>query len=272
MAEFTRLSLRRFLKNILPISIKNKIRAILGTKTLYKSSFYPIQYSLGDKTLNFYYCAPPNYGIKAQKDGIENTIVRRVFSFCHEKPDGLIVDVGMNFGFLSMAWSKAMSNHQIVSFEVHPGIIKNVKDAMVKSEISNMEIVGSPVSNQAGISVDFSAGIYTASATDKNYEKFSLKTITLDEHFQNRSLNILAIKIDTDKFDFEVLQGTQKIIQKDRPFIAIEVNQDPRIVPFLLDFGYYLYDMKGEEVVSDQIDLNDARYLNIFAYPEKQQN
>jgi FkbM family methyltransferase len=259
----------RFLKSALPLSVKNQIRALLGEKNLYKSTIYPIDYSLFGRSLKFYFIAPPKLGIKAQKGGIENNIIRRIYTFSNEKPSGVIVDVGMNFGFLSMAWSKAMPHHRIISFEVHPGIIQNVKDAMLQSEISNMEIIESPVSNVAGVSVDFYAGIYTGSDTEKNNRKITLTTTTLDQFFNSNANKVHAIKIDTDKFDFEVLEGAVDLINRDRPMIAIEINQDARIVPFLLGFGYFLYDMRGEEIVSKDIDLTDPRFVNIFAYPEK---
>lgn len=90
---------------------------------------------------------------------------------------------------------------------------------------------------------------------------FSIDFITIDDHVKREGMdNVDFIKIDVDGYEFRVLRGAEKTIQKFRPGILIEisymVDDIGDSVKDFLDFiydklQYRLYTCDGEERTKD---------------------
>ncbi len=72
-----------------------------------------------------------------------------------------------------------------------------------------------------------------------------MKQITLDNYCSDNNLtNITAIKIDVDGMDFEVLKGSEKTIEINRPSIMIE-NYSSKLIEFFKDKNYSLLSLSA---------------------------
>ena len=73
------------------------------------------------------------------------------------------------------------------------------------------------------------------------YGKDQIKTVILDNFsFENKNFPINCMKIDTEGYEIEVLEGSKKIIQTYFPDIFIELNERSadKCIHFLKEFGY----------------------------------
>lgn len=92
------------------------------------------KYNLEDTKINFYFDAPPKIGYKTQNFVIENVYCKEINNYCNYKEGALVLDVGLNFGFLSLVWCIGLPLYQVISFEVHPSILTSLE----KSKSDNL--------------------------------------------------------------------------------------------------------------------------------------
>ncbi len=254
------LRFRFLLQKITPCFFSQKFALIKGR----------INYILLNKKLNFTFEAPLKMFQKAKLKGIENQIIRYVADNIKDKHSGLILDVGMNYGFLSLIWSKTFVNNDVYGFEANSEISSVVEKIKIENGIQNLHVITAFVSNENKKSIHVTRGIYTG-----NYEAIEefndtddvIGTIILDDFMDSLSTQkpVLAIKIDTDGSDYEVLQGCERLIRKHKPFIAIELNGDVRILEYLFEKGYKLHDMEETPIEFDsRFNVNDPKRCNIF--------
>jgi hypothetical protein len=231
-----------------------------------------INYTLLNKKLNFTFAAPLKMFQKAKLKGIENQIIRNVAENIKDKENGLILDVGMNYGFLSLVWSKALINNDVYGFEANSEISTVVEKMKLANGIKNLHCINSFVSNMNNRTRRITKGIYTGSYEAVENQQINntaalIQTIVLDDFIDSLPTKkpVLAIKIDTDGADYEVLQGCERLIDKHKPYIAVELNGDVRILEYLFARGYKLYDMEGTAIQFDsRYNVNDPKRCNIF--------
>jgi hypothetical protein len=97
---------------------RNGFAIVLKKKLAYSVS--------SNKNIDFIFNAPPKIIAKAEKFGIENTITRTIYSHCISMKSGIIIDVGSNYGFLSLVWAASLPELSVHSYEVHPSIFKTL--------------------------------------------------------------------------------------------------------------------------------------------------
>lgn len=79
-----------------------------------------------------------------------------------------------------------------------------------------------------------------APVSDPNYFTYKVETMPLDWHFM-LDIPVCAIKIDTEGFEQEVLEGAKNILAKWKPGLIIELNTMEHIKihsDYLKQFGY----------------------------------
>jgi FkbM family methyltransferase len=220
--------------------------------------------------VDFKFVAPLKMFQKAKLTGIENQIIRNVVRNIEDKQNGIIFDVGLNYGFLSLVWSKTFPNNDFYGFEANSEISSVIEKVRNENGIQNLHIITAFVSNENNKSMHVSKGIYTGSYSAIKEiidTEDVIGTIILDDFMDSLSTQkpVLAIKIDTDGADYEVLQGCERIINKYKPFIAIELNGDVRILEYLFSMGYKLFDMEDTAIeFGSRFNVNDPKRCNVF--------
>jgi FkbM family methyltransferase len=231
-----------------------------------------INYILLNKEIDFTFAAPLKMFQKAKLKGIENRIISNVTENIKDKQNGLILDVGMNYGFLSLIWSKTFNSNDVYGFEANSEIAAVVDKMKRANGIDNLHCINSFVSNINNATMRVTKGIYTGSYDEVENQEINnmaslVQTIVLDDFIDSLPTHkpVLAIKIDTDGADYKVLQGCERIIDKHKPYMAVELNGDVRILDYLFARGYKLYDMEGAAIEFDsRYNVNDPKRCNIF--------
>jgi len=155
------------------------------------------------------------------------------------KNDSVVIDVGSNIGLFSLFASRICPNGQIYSFEPNSKNFSMFQRNILKNQINNIKVFPYALGNEGGTrklfklkegldSVDGGATLEDSSFnyqnplydTDvKNSE--SVKLITLDEFVEQEKLTKVGfIKIDTEGYEKQVINGAKQTIKRFSPVIA----------------------------------------------------
>jgi len=188
--------------------------------------------------------------------------------------DSVVLDIGANFGVMTLAFAKAFPKGQVIAFEpTHYAIGRLRRNLELNPDLAErVEIIQSFVSDHADANCDLVAyaswrvdGLTTGREHPLHvgtpHSTEGVPSITLDEFASSRNLDGLdLVKIDTDGHELGVLRGARETIRKFRPLVIFEAGlylMEERGVAFLdyaAYFGgldYSLFDAKTERPVSE---------------------
>jgi hypothetical protein len=166
--------------------------------------------------IEFHFTAPYRVYWQAQKNGIENSICRLARAILQK--GGSAVDVGTNYGFVSLVMAKSVRGGRVFSFEIEPRICGVISRTIERNDLSEtVTLIPYGVSNET------TDGFVTIDSIVDQY------------HVERLSF----IKIDVDGGDFEVLEGARKTIREHLPVIVIEMGErQQEIYDLLCGLGY----------------------------------
>ena len=225
---------------------------------------------------NYKISIPPKYALPEFQDNFKLYDRFLPILVKHFKGEECIIDVGANIGDTAIAMVQKCSN-QIICIEpseiFYPYLEANVKllnmDHRKKIQIIN-KFIGT--GNISGVFQHSLAG----TASIKISEQISsVKYFKLDDVIEEHE-NVKLIKIDTDGFDFDVLQSAKNILYKSEPilFWENEIFEEFQLVEFqklyktLTNFGYkyiYVFDNYGNLIV-EEVEFKTLIDLNYYLY------
>lgn len=143
------------------------------------------------------------------------------------KPQTTVLDVGENFGQMSIAFSKMQNDVKIYSFEAQPFVLEYLKKTIANNQV-NAEIIDCPVWYIENEKMEFSYWNEnqnpSSSFVSKKQSDHSLTTITID------SLNIKEpisfMKVDIQGADLFGMMGAKETILKNKMPILFEYEED----------------------------------------------
>jgi FkbM family methyltransferase len=178
----------------------------------------------------------------AFKDAIRNTIIdnkvfdEKIFNTLKKyiEPNTIVLDIGSNFGQMSILWSKHMTNVEVYSFEASKYIF-NILKKNVELNQANVKLFNSFVGNQNSDEFYIEKSRITSEAYNtygsnqikeaKNEENSErINALKIDDIKFNK--NISAMKIDVQGYDLEVLKGAKETIKKYKMPIIFEYEKD----------------------------------------------
>lgn len=156
----------------------------------------------------------------------------------HFNPDDTIIDIGANFGVMSLQFAKAAPKGVVYAFEpTHYALGKLKRNLELNPELaSHIEVINSFLSAKseanASIKAYSSWKVNDEKSTDMHPEHLGaakstegVGSMTLDDFCKSKPLTKLNfIKIDTDGHEYEILQGAKESLAKYRPQIIFEIG------------------------------------------------
>src|SRR5690606_28956276 len=146
----------------------------------------------------------------------------KLLSDKNDKNDLSIMDVGANFGYLSLVWASTIAKEgEIHAFEPNKRVFESLHQSIEENELNNtIHLHNFAVGQKDGV-----VNLYTSSTTsnilddsDRTDSKSSIKMISLDSFMQKNFLQKCdLIKIDVDGIEYEILKGAEKLIEKFKP-------------------------------------------------------
>ncbi|MDU8885460.1 FkbM family methyltransferase [Yeosuana sp. MJ-SS3] len=224
--------------------------------------------------VNFKFFASIKDVSKAVDSGIENKVlnnsIKLMNDYKKQQDDCIIIDVGANFGYLSLVWGTSLcqNNGKVYAFE--PNI--NVCHSFIKSiNINNLKKI-IKIENKAVGSENGNVDLFINNTTSNlikeetsSIVKTQIDVVTLDSYcIENNIHRCDLIKIDVDGIEYDILKGSIHTLKKFKPIFIIETNQDERIIEFFNESNYLVFDMD-----LNPYHPNAELPLNIFCIPNK---
>jgi len=169
------------------------------------------------------------------------------------KPDWECVEVGAHIGYTSILLA-SLGRH-VASFEANTRSARMFRinllhnESRLKRAFNNIELYNYAVGNQSGPHTET---LYLTGEegefgkTESEFEFVTLDEVLLD---YNKIEELHLIFVDADGWDYDVLLGSAKLIEKFHPFIVLEANYAlawrQRSVHDVLDFAHkFSYEYK----------------------------
>jgi FkbM family methyltransferase len=185
----------------------------------------------------------------------------------------LLLDIGANFGVMTVSLAKRAVNGQVYSFEPIPENLRALKRITKHYKLNNVTIFDCALGNedcelQMVLPVINKVKIHGLSHVvdqDNTHdgEFFTIAVKRLDDIPELKKAKAIgALKIDVENFEYEVLTGAKELLLKHKPLILCEIwNNEKReaTLNFLKnEIGYNIKIYDGEKLVpfTDQDELN----------------
>jgi len=180
------------------------------------------------------------------------------------KPCWTIIDAGANIGYYTVMFSRLANKGKVFAFEPTSTIEMLSINLDHNRTEKNVELIDQALGNKIGSRKD---EIYRVWGNEPEEDIYEFNTI--DNFVSERGINVDAIKIDVDSYDFEVLQGAVNTINSQNPYIMVELNyalhkrsqQNTDALKWMAEQGYvkaqvfdgenYLFKMTKEELKLD---------------------
>ena len=192
-------------------------------------------------------------------------------AFIHEcKLGGVLIDVGAHNGFFTLLFAAADASNRVLAFEPSQELRSRAEHLAEINQLgARVEFSPCVVSDKPGevrFFADAASGFVQTQAFSGNdtggFSPVTLTATTLDEACLTRGLVPTLIKIDVEGFEWEVLQGALRTLERHRPTIFLELHLnyleqrglDPRKVLDLLEQrGYCFFNSEGQGLTLSSI-------------------
>jgi FkbM family methyltransferase len=192
------------------------------------------------------------------------------------------IDAGAHIGGFSRKFKKIAPLGQGYSFEPIPSLSKIIKRRISEISVSQIALSNFCGEKQFEFIIDDPANSALSHRPDrvKNrwVEEITVRVQRLDCYFQNVEHNIGFIKIDVEGAEYELLEGAENLIVRDRPIIVFETGNAtlPKIYRWFEEIGYsvdFLSNFPTDEPYGKSEFLKKSSEKGEFyfvAYPKKQ--
>lgn len=193
---------------------------------------YLFQKLLGFKNYLFIFSLFKIYTLK--KDKNENDF----FHFLSLIPENTaVLDIGANIGIMSVYLARSVKNVHVYCFEPMPTNIATWKRIIHHFKLKNIQLFEFALGNREGevemvmpvvnsVRMQGLSHVIDTSIVDNNDgERFVVPLKMLDnmDIVMNSLRRISAIKIDVENFEYFVLDGAKKLIEKNKPIVYAEL-------------------------------------------------
>jgi FkbM family methyltransferase len=173
-------------------------------------------------------------------------------------PGSILLDIGGNIGSFALPMAKAHPEIEVHAYEPNPAAIERFKKNIAINRLKNIKLKELAVGRQTG-ECEFWAfenkdvGLSSfRSPLEKGSRKIKVGMVRLDDVGLDEK-QVCMIKIDTEGYEYEVLEGARALLQKNFPPILLE-HEDKYFFPksdgqkvkmslktFFQDLGYEVF-------------------------------
>lgn len=151
--------------------------------------------------------------------------------------DAGILDIGANIGIMTVHLARMAKNGTVYAFEPIPDNVNILRKIVSHFKLKNVKIFDIALGDKNGkiemvmpvvdsVKMQGLSHVVHPSINEYNEgNKFSVEVRTLDDLFGNehKNVEISAIKIDVENFEYFVLKGAEQLLRKFKPVIYIEL-------------------------------------------------
>ena len=143
---------------------------------------------------------------------------------------GAVLDIGANIGTTAIPFAMNLCN-QVYAFEPEPNNFSRLKENSDLNSLGNLNLRNEAIGSKRELRQiepgppDNPGKAFIRSTIRKNTADLAINTTcrveTLDDLFSGTEVSV--VKIDVEGFEFEVIDGAKKIVNRDHPLIFIEL-------------------------------------------------
>jgi FkbM family methyltransferase len=207
------------------------------------------------------------------KDSSYDSIIEEI------KKSKIILDVGANIGITALYYASINTKAQIFAFEPHPETFKRANDNIELNKFKNIHLFNIGLAQKKE-----SLKLYEVNQKNpgmnrilSDYKNLPFKRINVEilDQFclENNISKIDFIKIDVEGFEYFVLLGGGEVIQKSKPILFIELDDNnlrennksaKELIDLLKKFGYKEF-CRADNLMPVSIQMNfDNCHFNII--------
>lgn len=194
---------------------------------------------------------------------------------------GVVLDVGANVGLHVITWARMHKKHTFFAFEPSRTVNRALCESVKRNGLTDkITVVNKAVSDKNGKASFFETtdDAYNSLKDTKRKsinDVYEVEVISIDDFVtSNKIENIRFIKIDTEGFENEVIDGAFQTIKKQMPDFFIEIykgsnsnNYPEETINKMIREGYNAYIFKDKEI--HEFQKHDDRFYNYFFTKEK---
>jgi FkbM family methyltransferase len=198
-------------------------------------------------------------------------------------PDGgTVLDIGANIGIMSVWLGRKLKQSQILAFEPIPQNIKALKKVLRYYGLQNVKVVEKAVGNNNGkaemvmpildeVKMQGLSHIVHESINEFNDGKiYQTSIVKLDDclELKQDDLQLTAIKLDVENFEYFALAGAKNLISKHKPLIYTELWENEnrnKCFELLQPMGYQVKVIQNKQLVA--YDHKRHHTQNFFFVP-----
>ena len=161
----------------------------------------------------------------------ESNSMEYFFSLIDKKKSYNVVDIGAQSGSYTL-YAKYLPMSTFYSFEPFPSSFRLLNDNIKLNNIKNVKTFNTAISNKGGSAILNTCinhnGLHTLGGNVCRFtdiKPIEISTTTLDSFFYDTDTKVDFIKIDTEGYEYYILQGGIKTINKYKPIIQLEWNK-----------------------------------------------
>jgi len=222
-------------------------------------------------TVDFEFYASIQVASKAETRGIENTLLRNSITLLKRyKPkkaaNYTIIDVGANFGYLSMVWAQTVAKEgSVYSFEPHPQLFGSLNRTVYSNKLETivrLENLAVGLTSKKIILNLSNASSNLLELNNTQTEKKPIEMVSIDDYYSENKLEECdLIKIDVDGIEMEILKGAKETIKKFSPILIVETNGNEEIVSYMDKLEYKTLTMNLEEYNRNFMSLPSNAFI-----------
>jgi FkbM family methyltransferase len=155
-----------------------------------------------------------------------------LMALAEESGCGTLVDVGANVGAYSLFGTLVPTVERVVAFEANPDTAEELRFNIalngleLKVEVREKAVSSAPGKLSLGVVSKYSGAnsVVQTSIHDRStfYKEITVDAVVLDQEFPQPSSKPLAIKIDVEGHESEVIDGGRHLLQANQAIVQLE--------------------------------------------------
>lgn len=205
--------------------------------------------------------------------GFLDTGIANLFSLC--KKNSTVIDIGTNIGWTAINFARLSATGTVIGFEPDPFSYSVCKANIARNTLPNLMVLPFGLGE---ISAEVMMEVRTPEnrggnriAPQGNAGAVTIQIKRLDDLVEVSSLSVInLIKLDVEGYELKVLRGAANILQKHKPTLFIEVDDDnltdqgdsaKNLVLFLELNGYgSVHHAESNEKITSSTDFSHCHF------------
>lgn len=177
--------------------------------------------------------------------------------------NGNIIDSGAWIGDNSIPWALNCPSFIIYAIDPSPNNINYIQKMIKVNNIKNLKTIQKALNNKNEI-IGTNDNIDHCSF--KNGGRTKIESVSLDYLYEEKEIdNISYIHLDVEGLEFNVIKGSEKIIQKFKPIIAFEQHTE---IDNYIELSQFLKKYEYDIYIIDEISGCRTDCRNFIAFPK----